>query len=137
MKNVGIPQRQSGLFDTILDERSRYSRRHRSLPPPIPNRLSHMRPKNLRTTSKISNRPRHPQYAMHRPRRELQQIDRVLEHRLIIRRKPADRIRFRLIEMRVAAPGALSLDFARTYDARTYDIAGFPRRCIGSQLGWR
>ena len=63
---------------------SRHPRWHHPLPTPIPDRFSHMRPKNIRTTSKISNRPRHPQDAMHRSRRQLQQVDGVFQHRLIL-----------------------------------------------------
>ena len=116
---------------------SRRSWRYCPLPTPITNRLSHMWPKDIGTTSKISNRPRHPQNAMHRPRRQLQQINRVLQHRLIIRRKPAHRIRLRLIEMRIAAPSALPLHFARTNDACTHNIAGFTGWRIGPQFRWR
>lgn len=114
--------------------RSCHPRRHHSLPPPIPNRLRHMRPKNVGATSKISNRPRHPQNAMHRPRRQLQQINRVFQHRLIVRRESTDRIRFRLIKMRVAVSGALPLHFARTNHACAHHITGFTRRRIGSQF---
>jgi hypothetical protein len=96
-----------------------------------------MRSKNVSTTRKVRNRPRHPQDAMHRTRRELQQIDRVLQHRLIVRCEPTHRVRFRLIEMRVAAAGALSLHLSCTHDAGTHDIAGFAGRCVGAQFGGR
>jgi hypothetical protein len=96
-----------------------------------------MRPKNIPTTSKIGNRPRHPQNTMYRARRQLQQVDRVFQHRLIARRESAGRIRFRLVEMRVASTCALSLYFARAYHARTDHITGFARRRIGSQFGRR
>jgi hypothetical protein len=95
-----------------------------------------MRPKNICTSSKISNRPRHPQNAVHRPRRQLQQIDRILQHRLIVRFKPADRIRLRLIKMRIAAPRTMSLNFARTNHTCTHHVAGFTGWRIGSQFGW-
>jgi hypothetical protein len=93
-----------------------------------------MRPKNVSTTTKISNRPRHPQNAMHRSRRQLQQINRILQHRLIIRRKPAHCIRFRLIEMRIATSCALLLNFTRMDHARTHHIAALARRRIGPQF---
>lgn len=96
-----------------------------------------MRPKNIRTSTKISNRPRHSQNAMHRPRRKLQQINRVFQHRLIIRREPTHGIRFRLIKMRVATPCALSLYFTRTDDTCANDITGFTRRRIRPQFCWR
>ena len=94
-----------------------------------------MRSKNVGTAGKIGNCPRHPQYAMHRTRRKLQQIDRVLQHRLIVRRESAHRIRFRLIQMRIAAAGALSLHFACADDAGADGVAGFTGRRIGSQFG--
>ncbi len=112
--------------------RSRHPR-----PTPITNGLRHMRPKNIRTAGKISNSPRHAQDTMHRPRRKLQQIDRVLQHCLIIRRKPADGIGARLIQMRIAAPSALPLHFARTNHACTNHIAALTRRRIGTQFGRR
>jgi hypothetical protein len=118
-------------------KRLRDPRRDHTLPAPIPNCLRHMRPKNVCTTTKISNRPRHPKDAMHRTRRQLQQINRILQHRLIIRRKPAHRIRFRLIKMRVAASGALLLYFARTNHTCANHIAAFTRRRIGPQFGRR
>jgi hypothetical protein len=93
-----------------------------------------MRPKNIRTTRKISNSPRHAQYAMHRPRRKLQQINRILQHRLIIRRESTHRIRLRLIKMRIASSSALPLHFMRTDHACTNDVAGFPRRRIRPQF---
>lgn len=93
-----------------------------------------MRPKNIRATRKISNRTRHPQNAMHRPRRKLQQIDRILQHRLIIRREPAHRIRFRLIKMRVASSRTTLLDFTRTNHTCAHHIAGFTRWRIGPQF---
>lgn len=83
---------------------------------------------------KIGNRTRHPQNAMHRPRRKLQQIDRILQHRLIIRRKPTHCICFRLIKMRIATPRTMSLNFARTNHTRANHITGFTGRCIGSQF---
>ncbi len=39
--------------------------------------------------------------------------------------------------MRVAAPGALYLDLARTDDAGADDVAGFAGRRIGTQFGRR
>lgn len=96
-----------------------------------------MRSEDVRAPRKIRDRPCHAKNAVHRPRRQLQQIDRVLEHRLIVRCESADGIRFRLIEMRVAASGALSLDFTRAHDAGTHDIAGFTGRCVGAQFGRR
>ena len=95
-----------------------------------------MRPKNIGTSSKISNRPRHPQNAMHRTRRQLQQIDRVLQHRLIVRRESAHRISFRLIEMRIAVPRTVSLNFARTNHTCANHITGFTRWRIGPQFRW-
>jgi hypothetical protein len=96
-----------------------------------------MRAENICAARKIRNRPRHPQNAMHRSRRELQQIDRVFEHRLIVRCEPTHRIRFRLVEMRIAAACALPLHFACLHDACAHDIAGFAGRRIGSQFGRR
>lgn len=78
-----------------------------AFPAPIPDRFRHMRGKNIGAARKIGDGPRHSQDAMHRTRRELQQIDRVLQHCLIFAGEPADRIRSRLIEMRIAAPGSL------------------------------
>ena len=118
-------------------KRLRHACGRRPFPAPIPDRLGYMRPKNVGTTGKIRNRPRHPQNAMHRTRRQLQQIDRVLQHRLIFGGEPADRIGARLIEMRVAATGALQLNLARTDDAGVDDIAGFARRRVWTQFGRR
>jgi hypothetical protein len=96
-----------------------------------------MRSKNVGAPRKIRNRPRHPQNAMHRTRGKLQQIDRVLQHRLIVRCESADRVRFRLIEMRVAASRALALYFACAHDTGADGVAGFAGRCIGAQFGRR
>jgi hypothetical protein len=96
-----------------------------------------MRSKNIGAASEIGNSPRHAQNAMHRTRRKLQQVNRALQHPLIIRRKTTHRIRFRLIEMRIAAPRTMSLHFARTNHTRTNYFAGFTRRRIGSQFGGR
>jgi hypothetical protein len=49
--------------------------------------------------------------------------------------RAGNRIRFRLIEMRIAAPGALPLNVARTNHARTNHITGFAGRRIGAQFG--
>jgi hypothetical protein len=114
--------------------RSRDSRLHHPLTAPITDSLGHMRAKDVSATSKISNSPRDAQNPMHRTRRELQQVDRVLQHRLIIRRKPTHRIRFRLIKMRIAASSALPLDFARTDHTRTNHIAALTRRRIRTQF---
>ena len=74
---------------------------------------------------------------MHRSCGQLQQIDRVLQHRLIVRRESAHGIRFRLIEMRIATPRTMSLHFARTNHARTNHIAAFTGWRIGPQFSRR
>lgn len=96
-----------------------------------------MRAKDVGTAGKISNRPRHSQDAMHRTRRELKQVDRVFEHRLIVRCEPTRCIRSRLIEMRVAAAGALQLNLACADDASAHHIAAFTGRGVGTQFGRR
>ena len=96
-----------------------------------------MRAEDIDATGKIGNRPRHPQDAMHRSRRQLQQVDGVFQHRLIVRREAAHGIGAGLIEMRVAASGALYLYFARADDACTHDLAGFAGRRIGTQFRGR
>ncbi len=75
---------------------------------------------------------RHAQNAVHRARRKLQQIDRVLQHRLIPVCQPADRIRTRLIEMGVAATGTMLLNFSRAHHATANDVAAFAGRRIGA-----
>ena len=85
-----------------------------------------MRSEDIDAAGKISNRPCHSQDAMHRARRELQQIDSVLQHFLILSGEPVHGILFRLIEMRVAATDATLL-----YFARTDHIAVFTGRRIG------
>ena len=74
---------------------------------PVADRFGHMRAKNIGAAGKIGDGPRHAQDAVHRTRGELQQINRVLQHRLIFGGEPAHGIRTRLIEMRVTSPGAL------------------------------
>ncbi len=120
--------------------RQRWSGRATSsaaLPPPIPDRFRDMRAEDVGAARQIGDRPRHAQDAMHGPCRELQQVDRVFEHRLILRRESAHRVRLRLIQMRVAASGTLSLHLARTDHTCAYHIAGFTRRCVGAQFRWR
>lgn len=86
---------------------------------------------------KVGDRARDAQDAMHRTRRKLQRLDRAFERRLIRRREPAHRHRLRLIEPAVERARARELACARTHHARTDDIAGFPCRRVGSQLGGR
>jgi DNA-binding transcriptional regulator YiaG len=96
-----------------------------------------MWPLDIGAPSKISDRPRYLHNAVHRTRRQLQQIDRVFQHGLIVRREPAHRVGFRLIEMRVAAARPLSLHLACTHDASANHVAGFAGRCVGAQFGRR
>ncbi len=90
-----------------------------------------MRAKNIGAARKIGDGPHHAQDAVHRSCRELQQIDRVFQHRLIFGGEPADRIRTRLIEMRVAAAGALQLNLGGADDAGADLGAGLVGRRIG------
>jgi hypothetical protein len=113
---------------------SRHPRSHHPLSTPIPDRLRDMRPKNVGTASKIGNRPRHAQDAMHRTCAELQQVDRVLQHRLIVRREPADGVGLRLVQPRVDATGALQLPRPRLHHALAHGVTGFTRRRVGTQF---
>jgi hypothetical protein len=117
--------------------RSRHPRRHRPLPAPIPDRLRHVRAEDVGTTRKIRNRPRHPQDAVHRACGELQQVDRALQHRLVLRCEPAGRVGLRLVEPRVDAAGALQLPCPCLHHAFAHGVAGFSGWRIGPQLGRR
>lgn len=61
-----------------------------------------MRTEDVNATGEVGDGARHPQDAMLRMRRKLQQIDRVIEHRLVFAGKPARHIGARLIDVRVA-----------------------------------
>jgi hypothetical protein len=113
---------------------SRHPRSHHPLPAPIPDRLRHMRPKNVGTASKIGNCPRDAQDAVHRACGQLKQVDRVLQHRLIVRRESADGIRLRLVQPRVDATRALLLPCPRLHHAFAHRVAGFAGRRIGTQF---
>lgn len=113
---------------------SRHPRSHRPLSTPIPDRLRDMRAKDVGTTRKISNRPRDAQNAMHRARGELQQVDRVLQHRLIVGREPAGGVGLRLVEPGIDATGALQLARPRLHHALAHGVAGFAGRRIGAQF---
>jgi hypothetical protein len=94
-----------------------------------------MRTKNLGTACKIRDRLRNAQDAMHRTRGELQQVDRALQHRLVLRREPAGRVGLRLVEPGVDAAGALQLSRPCLHHAFAHGIAGFARRCVRTQFG--
>jgi hypothetical protein len=93
-----------------------------------------MRPKNVGTASKIGNCPRDAQDAVHRACGQLKQVDRVLQHRLIVRCEPADGIRLRLVEPGIDATGALLLPRPRLHHALAHGVAGFAGRCVGAQF---
>lgn len=97
--------------------RSCRPRRHRSLTAPITDGFRHMRAKNIGAASKIGDGARHAQNAVHRTRRELQKVDRIFQHCLIFAGEPTHGVCARLIVVRVAATGALLLNFTRTDDA--------------------
>lgn len=93
-----------------------------------------MRAEDVGAAGEIGDRPRHSQNAMHRASRKLQQVDRVLQHRLVLGREPADGIGLRLVEPGVDAAGALLLPCPRLHHALAHGVTGFARRCVGAQL---
>jgi hypothetical protein len=116
---------------------SRYPRGHHPLPAPIPDRFRHMRAEDVGAAGEIRDRPRHAEDAVHRACGELQQVDRVLQHRLVLGREAAGGVGLRLVEPRVDAAGALQLPRPRLHHAFAHGVAGFARRRVGAQLGRR
>ena len=117
--------------------RSGGPRRARAVAAPIPDRLRHVRPEDVVAAGQIGERPRHAQDPMHRARRELQQVDRVLEHRLVVRRESADGLGLRLIEAGVEPARTPQLGCAGADDAAADRLAGFARWRVGTQFGRR
>lgn len=96
-----------------------------------------MRPEDVVAAGQIGDGAGDAQDAVHGTRRKLQQVDGVLEHRLVIGCESADRIRLRLVEVGVEPARAPQLCIAGAHDARADDVAGFAGRRVGSQFGGR